>query len=79
MLRGIREAVGEEMTHFFDLLLAPVERRVETRVMERVEATLDVLSDPQLLEHLRKADLQPDAEARPLEDFLGGRRASAQT
>jgi hypothetical protein len=32
-----------------------------------LEATLDVLTDPKLMDDLRRADLQADEDARPYE------------
>jgi hypothetical protein len=40
--------------------------------VRRLEAALDVLSDPKLLEGLERADSQPDEAARPLEEVLRG-------
>ncbi|MEJ7566993.1 MAG: hypothetical protein WKF41_01900 [Gaiellaceae bacterium] len=73
-----QQAVVEHLSRYLDKLFTRVESRVEARVVERVEATIDVLSDPALLDDLRRADKQPDEEARPFNEIardLG--RASA--
>jgi hypothetical protein len=63
------QAVRERMSRYLDSLFSRFEERIEARVVERVEATLDVLEDPELMADLRKADAQPDEDARPFEDI----------
>jgi hypothetical protein len=55
------------MSAYLDKLLDRVGERVAERVVERLEATLDVLSDRELLDDLKRADQQPDEEAVPLD------------
>jgi hypothetical protein len=68
-------AVVEHLSRYLDRLFERLEERVEGRVVKRVEATLDVLTDPALMADLRRADTQPDSEARPFEEIR--RRARA--
>jgi len=39
------------------------------RLRERLEATLDVLTDPALMRDLAHADSQPDEDARPYDEI----------
>lgn len=73
-----QQAVVEHLSRYLDRLFTRVEARVEARVVKRVEATIDVLSDPDLMNDLRRADSQSDKDARPFSEIsrdLG--RASA--
>ncbi|MBI4349172.1 MAG: hypothetical protein HY553_20205 [Elusimicrobia bacterium] len=77
-VKNRQHVVVEHLSRYLDRLFTRLEERVETRVVERVEATLDVLTDPALMADLRRADAQPDEDARPFEEIgrdLG--RASA--
>jgi hypothetical protein len=62
--------VVARLSGYLDRLFSRVEERVEARIVERVEATIDVMSDPALLADLRRADDQPDEEARPLDEVM---------
>jgi hypothetical protein len=64
-----QQAVVERLSRYLDRLFTRVEARVEARVVKRVEATIDVLSDPDLMDDLRRADLQSDEDARPLSEI----------
>jgi hypothetical protein len=61
------------MTGYFCRLLdratERVEARVENRLASRLDATLDVLTDPKLMEDLRRADAQADEDARPYDEI----------
>jgi hypothetical protein len=57
------------MSRYLDSLFGRFEQRIETRVVERVEATLDVLGDPALMADLRESEAQSDEEARPFEEI----------
>jgi hypothetical protein len=65
----VSQDVRERMNRYLDRLFGRLEERVENRVVERVEATLDVLGAPELMEDLRQADAQPDEEARSFEEI----------
>jgi hypothetical protein len=60
------ERVRTYLVRLFDRV---VTERVEDRVGRRLEATVDVLTDPALIEDLRQADAQPDQEARPYDEI----------
>lgn len=68
-VKNAPNAVAERMSRYLDRLFSRIEERVESRVVERVEATLDVMTDSALMEDLRRADAQPDEDARPYEEI----------
>lgn len=70
VVKNRQHAVVEHLSRYLDRLFSRVEERVETRIVERVEATLDVMTDTALMEDLRKADAQPDEDARPFEEIM---------
>jgi len=70
-------AVVERLSRYWDKLFERIEDRVEGRVVKRVEATLDVLTDRDLMDDLRRADAQPDSEARSFEEIRRARAGRA--
>ena len=74
MRADLRESSAvRRMTGYFCRLLdratERVEARVENRLASRLDATLDVLTDPKLMEDLRRADAQADEDARPYDEI----------
>jgi hypothetical protein len=70
----VREsAVRARLTHYLSRLFEPVvQPMIEREVAERFEdylETVEILADPEAMESLRRADAQPDDEARPYEDI----------
>ena len=62
------DVVGR-VSRYLDRLFDRLGERVGDRVADRLEATLDILTDPQLMGDLRRADAQPDEDARPYEEI----------
>ena len=71
---GLKESAALErlrgkLVELFDRATERLELRIEHRVTQRLEATGDVLSDPELMEDLRDADTQSDEDARPYDEI----------
>jgi hypothetical protein len=74
MPSGLRESAALErmrgyLLRLLDRATERLEGRVEDRVTERLDATLDVLTDPKLMDDLRRADSQADEDARPYNEI----------
>ena len=67
------------MNRYIERLFDRLGDRVGDRVAERLEATIDVLTDPELMSALREADSQPDEEARSFDEIRRQRRLAAPT
>jgi hypothetical protein len=61
-------AVVSRMTAYLDKLLDRIGERIADRVIERLEATLDVVTDRDLVSDLERADAEPDDAAVPFDD-----------
>jgi hypothetical protein len=74
MPNGLRASTPLErmrayLLRLLDSATERLEDRVEHRLTERLEATLDVLSDPKLMSDLERADSQADEDARPYDEI----------
>lgn len=66
-------AMVGRLSRYLDRLFDRLGERVGDRVADRLEATLDVLTDPQLMDDLRRADAQQGEDARPYEEIARDR------
>lgn len=71
--------VVAKLSGYLDRLFDRLGDRVGDRVVERLEATIDVLTDPDLMNDLRQADSQPDEEARSYDEIRRRRGIATPT
>lgn len=61
---------GTYVVRLFDRVVTErAASRAESRVERRLEATLDVMTDPKLMDDLRRAEGQADEDARPYDEI----------
>lgn len=65
----VKERVTQALARLFEPLVKPmIDRAFEERFEDYME-TMEILSDPETMEALSRADAQPDDEARPYEEI----------
>jgi hypothetical protein len=71
--------VVARVSRYLERLFDRLGDRVGDRVAERLEATFDVLTDPDLMNDLRRADAQSDEEARSYDEIRRRRGIATPT
>jgi hypothetical protein len=66
---AVRARLTSYLARLFEPVVTPIiEREVAERFEDYLE-TMEILADPEAMESLRRAEAQPDDEARPYEDI----------